>query len=558
MKEKHWPHREQYFLGADKRTKEDVLLEDISLLERYVRELTTFFPLPLCFVSSLGVILEVNPMFEEEFGYKFHELIGEPLSLIVSEEDAKHIVKETLTKESMRGLERVCVAKGGRKISASLFAKVRRDEKGQPIGLFLSIFDLTDIKKAEREVQEKMEELALRTKELEDSRKALLNMLEDIEEARRLALDERDKTVSIIANLVDGLFVFDAEDKVSFVNPEAERMCGVQTSMLMGKSLQDFSSIEKLQPLADGLAYGLNEAISRREIFLEDGRTAEVSVIPMKTEQKRIGSIVVLHDVTREREVEKMKTEFVSIAAHQLRTPLSAVKWTLRMLLDGDMGKLEESQEDFLLKTYKSNERMIELVNDLLNVTKIEEGKFLSKPIFLNIAEVIGAAVRSVKEEAVHKHIAMRFSKPKSAVPPITADEEKIRFAVQNLLDNALRYTPKGGSVSVALKVKGSHIEVSVQDTGIGIPADEQHRLFEKFFRASNAKKIDTEGSGLGLYMVKNIIEAHGGHISFETKEQKGSIFTFVLPVAQYKRGKLVAQGDKAAYYKREEQAPAV
>ncbi|MBI2573972.1 MAG: PAS domain S-box protein [Candidatus Wildermuthbacteria bacterium] len=536
--------------GEKQRDKLTVLMEDVALMERYVHELTTFFPLPLCFISPLGVILEVNPMFEEEFGYAFHELIGEPLSAITSKENADSIVKEILAKESIRGRECVFFTKKEKKISTSLFAKVRRDEKEQVLGFFLSIFDLTEIKEAEREIKKNMEELAERTREIEDSRKALLNMLEDVEEARRLATDERDKTVSIITNLVDGLFVFDSEDRVSFVNPEAERMFDAQARNILGKSLSDLASVDGLQPLADALAYGLNEAISRQEIYPKNTRTAEVSVIPMKTEHKRVGSIVVLHDVTREREVEKMKTEFVSIAAHQLRTPLSAIKWTLRMLLDGDMGKLEENQKEFLLKTYRSNERMIELVNDLLNVTKIEEGKFLSQRVPLNIVDIVSSAVRSFKEEAAHKRIALRFSKPKTALPRISADEEKIRFAAQNLLDNALRYTQPGGSVVVNLRQNGKQIEASFQDTGIGIPAEEQRHVFEKFFRASNAKKIDTEGSGLGLYMVKNIIEAHGGQLSFATKENKGSTFVFVLPIAGRKTPPRVARGAKEAYHK--------
>lgn len=522
-------------------------MEDINLLERYLHELTTFFPLPLCFVSPLGVVLEVNPMFEEVFGYSPRELIGEPLSSIMPKEDAERVVKETLSRESIKGEECVFSAKGDKKISASLFTKLRRDESKQALGFFLSLFDLSEIKKAEREIQEKMRELAERTRELEDSRKSLLNMLEDIEEARRLATDERDKTVSIIANLVDGLFVFDAQDRVSFVNPEAERMFAIRAKELLGKSLDELSSMGDLESLTGALAYGLHEPLSRREIYPRDTRTAEVSVIPMKTEQKRVGSIVVVHDVTREREVERMKTEFVSIAAHQLRTPLSAIKWTLRMLLDGDLGALAEHQKEFLLKTYHTNERMIGLINDLLNVTKIEEGKFLSQLSPISMEAIIDGAVKSYKEEAKHRNITLRFTKPNIPLPRIAADEEKMRFVAQNLLDNALRYTPQKGLITITARSVDDHIEVSVRDNGIGIPEHEQRHLFEKFFRASNAKKIDTEGSGLGLYMVKNIIEAHGGQLSFTTQENKGTSFTFTLPVAI--RTKRVAKGKKTAYH---------
>lgn len=234
-----------------------------------------------------------------------------------------------------------------------------------------------------------------------------------------------------------------------------------------------------------------------------------------------------------EKEVELLKTEFVSLAAHQLRTPLSGMKWTLQGFLEGDFGILTNEQKEFLGRTYLSNEKMINLINDLLNVTRIEEGRYLYHPVPVQLKDVIGSLVKSYQEEARRRGILLTFFCSEKELPQVLADEEKIRLATENLIDNALRYTLKGGKVTVSLKRDTENIEVSIQDTGIGVPDHERHRVFEKFFRAENARKIDTQGSGLGAYLAKNIVEAHEGKIWLESEEGRGTTFTFAIPILQ-------------------------
>jgi signal transduction histidine kinase len=225
-----------------------------------------------------------------------------------------------------------------------------------------------------------------------------------------------------------------------------------------------------------------------------------------------------------------MKTEFVSISAHQLRTPLSAIKWTLKMFLDGDLGELTKEQREFLEKTYQSNERMISLINDLLNVTRIEEGRYLYRVVLTDIVKICQSITDSYKEEIKKRNLKMVFHKPKK-LPMVKVDVEKISLAIQNLIENSIRYTPAGGEIEIFLKEKKNEIEFSIKDTGIGIPKDQQHRVFTKFFRAPNATKMATEGSGLGLFITKNVVEAHGGKIWFESEEGKGTTFYFTLPI---------------------------
>jgi signal transduction histidine kinase len=233
----------------------------------------------------------------------------------------------------------------------------------------------------------------------------------------------------------------------------------------------------------------------------------------------------------REKLIERMKTEFVSLAAHQLRTPLSAIKWALRMVLDEETGNISQEQRDLLERTYQSNERMIDLINDLLNVSRIEEGRFLYEPANASPEEIADTAVDNLKEKARSKNIELICQKPASPLPLVKIDKEKINIALTNLVTNAINYTHPGDKITINLFFNAGNVEFSVHDNGVGIPKNEQNRIFTKFFRASNVVKMDTSGTGLGMFITKNIIEAHGGKIWFESEENKGTTFYFTLPI---------------------------
>jgi signal transduction histidine kinase len=261
---------------------------------------------------------------------------------------------------------------------------------------------------------------------------------------------------------------------------------------------------------------------------------SEVPLLP-RAEGEIPGNLIILHDITREKVVERMKTEFVSVAAHQLRTPLSAIKWTLRILLDGDLGEISKEQRGFIENTYQANERMIALINDLLNVTRIEEGRYLFKLNAADLPEIVRSILDSYKDEITKRKVTVEFRKPRPSLPKVMVDVEKIKLVFQNLFDNAIRYTQQGGKITLSFESRPDQIEFLIKDTGLGIPKDQKERIFTKFFRAANVMKVDTEGSGLGLFIAKNIINAHGGKIWFESEEGQGTAFHFVLPV---KKGK--------------------
>ena len=239
------------------------------------------------------------------------------------------------------------------------------------------------------------------------------------------------------------------------------------------------------------------------------------------------------HDISRQKLVEKLKTEFVSLSAHQLRTPLSGIKWNLQMLIGGSFGKLTTEQEAFLRMSYRANERMIKLIDDLLDVTKIEEGRYLYYIRKENIVKIVEETIKSLREKIKQKNLDFNFLKPEEKVPKIEIDTEKIAICVQNLLTNAIIYNNPKGKVTVSVKYdkKKKEVLIKVKDNGMGIPVTQQKRIFSKFYRASSAIKKETSGSGLGLYITKNVIEAHNGEIWFKSKEGKGSTFYFTLPI---------------------------
>lgn len=370
-----------------------------------------------------------------------------------------------------------------------------------------------------------LEELAAR-------QKATLKILEEVQEARKNVEEEKEKTDTIVTNFSDGLLVIDSENKISLVNPQAEIFFDVRQEEVIGKSVSELLDFSKLKPLMELLGAKIKE-VSRIELPLRENLTLEISTTPLARGQKVLGNLVIAHDVTREKMIERMKTEFVSLVAHQLRTPLSAIKWTLKILLDKELGEITAEQQDFLQKTYLSNERMISLINDLLNVARIEEGRYLYKTTLTSLEQITKSVIESRKGEINRRKLKFKFDKPKSSLPLISADVEKITLIIQNLLDNAVKYTTEGGEVVISLRLGKGAVEFSIKDSGVGIPRDQQNRVFTKFFRGANVIRLETEGSGLGLFIVKNIVEAHGGKIWFESKEGQGSTFYFTLPVKQ-------------------------
>ncbi|MDD3480979.1 MAG: ATP-binding protein [Patescibacteria group bacterium] len=229
------------------------------------------------------------------------------------------------------------------------------------------------------------------------------------------------------------------------------------------------------------------------------------------------------------RELDKAKDEFISMASHQLRTPLTAIKGYLSMLLEGDAGEIRVSQYDFVNEAFQGANRMVGLINDLLNVSRMETGRFFLEPVEVDMEKVVNEEVKQLTKQAKEKGLKLEV-KVSGKIPKVWVDETKIRQVVMNFADNAIYYTTKG-SVTVSLEADKTYVIYKVKDTGIGVPKEQQKNLFEKFFRADNARHVRPDGTGLGIYLARRVIDDHGGELVFESVEGKGSTFGFKIPI---------------------------
>ncbi len=255
-----------------------------------------------------------------------------------------------------------------------------------------------------------------------------------------------------------------------------------------------------------------------------------VTASPILLNGKPLGAIEVFRDITFEQEVDRMKSEFISLASHQLRTPLSAIKTYTHMLSDGYMGKLNTVQKKSLSTIIGATNRMNELISTLLNITRMESGTIAVTSKLLQLDKVVEEVLAELAVMAGGKSINLELQKRGRLSTSIKTDALLVKEILSNLVSNAIKYTPDHGNVSVTLKPRRADILVAVIDSGWGIPKLSQDQVFNKFFRAQNIVKRETTGTGLGLYLVKGLIETLGGQIWFQSEEDKATTFFFILP----------------------------
>ena len=515
------------FVSKDKSQK--TLLEreqDAHRGKLQFQTLWDFLPMAVCRIDLGGRITEANQAFLRLTSFNPGAVLEKPLNQFFT---AKLKLEEIISSFAKTGRnqdqEIILIDYFKKQIPVHINLAPTDDHQGY----YIAIINVAPIKELQQDMEAKIKE---RTADIENSRTALLNMLEDTEEARSRAEEEKVKTETIFANFVDGLLVFDLDESLQLMNEQAEKFLGVKGGALLKKTMAELLRNEKIKPLLDILD-GRQKEIFRKEFSINSEQIFEATSMFVVSGQKKISFLVIIHDVTRERAIEDLKSQFVSVAAHQLRTPLSIIKWGLGMFLGGDVGRLTKDQKDLLNKTYQTNERMIKLVNDLLNVSKIEEGRYLYQPKVVNIEDMVKQIFNNSEELAKKKKIKFELDIDKNKKDKLVKiDAEKIELAIKNIIDNAINYTPASGKVTIDLSRAGDAINLEIKDTGVGIPEKQQDRVFSRFFRAANVVKMETDGTGLGLFIAKNVIEAHGGKISFKSKEGQGTDFLITLPAA--------------------------
>lgn len=288
--------------------------------------------------------------------------------------------------------------------------------------------------------------------------------------------------------------------------------------LVIGFSLPGADISKSETDLIDRLSEGIGVALDNKLLFEENQRVLK----QLKESNFKLLAL------------DEAKDDFISMASHQLRTPLTSVKGYVSMVLEGDAGKVNPQQKQLLTQAFFSSQRMVYLIADLLNVSRLRTGKFIVDKSPVNLADVVEQEVDQLIETAESRNLKLTYKKPKH-FSEIMLDDTKIRQVVMNFMDNAIYYTPTGGRINIDLKETPATIELRVEDNGIGVPRSEKHHLFTKFYRAGNARNARPDGTGLGLFMAKKVVIAQGGALIFESQEGKGSTFGFIFSKAKLK-----------------------
>ncbi|TAN57503.1 MEKHLA domain-containing protein [Patescibacteria group bacterium] len=348
---------------------------------------------------------------------------------------------------------------------------------------------------------------------------------------------EKEFPEMIIRSMGDCLIAIDPAFKMIKANQAALDLLEYRTDELLNQSVEKIFEPE-VRPLVESkkfselFKFGFSKDVEINFIS-KTGRKIPVSISAAAMQNKKgkiMGIVFVAKDMRIYKEVDRAKSEFIAIAAHQLRTPLSIVKWTFRMLLDRDFGTLNQDQNKVLGDGSSVVENMIKLVSDLLDVARIEEGRFSLKIIPVKIDKILQEIADAYKPKLGEKKMELKII-TRGILPDIELDANKIRLALENIIDNAIKYSPAESIIAAEIEASNRNIEIRIKDSGIGIPVGEQNKIFSKFFRSKNAVRKETMGSGLGLYIVKNIVEMHGGTVRFFSEEDKGTVFYINLPI---------------------------
>lgn len=378
--------------------------------------------------------------------------------------------------------------------------------------------DMTNMKRVQEVLDARTAELDIATKKIvEETRNAL---------KFKMATDGSIQAVSITT----------PDGKIIYVNQAWTLLNGYEAYEVIGKTHRMLKSIDTNSDIYKQMYEIINkgQAFKNEDIFniRKDGTKyqASLTVVPIKEGNEILFFAGLSEDITQRKEVDKAKTEFVSLASHQLRTPLSAIRWYSEMLLSKYVGELNEKQRSYVQEIYHGNIRMVDLVNALLNTSRIDLGTFAVEPEPINLVEIAESVLLELTPQMTERkqEVERNFQ---FAPKEYNADPKLMRIVFQNLLSNSVKYTQIGGKIGVEISIKGPDLYISIWDNGYGIPRHQQGQMFQKLFRADNVRQKDTEGTGLGMYIIKAIVESAHGRIWFDSEEDKGTKFHVLMPL---------------------------
>jgi len=426
---------------------------------------------------------------------------------------------------------------------------------GYSITVIYSLKLFLDVRLVLKDIKERIEEiskgnfqdkfLVRKRGEFEELTLAIDSLSSKLKEMTESALDERERMKIILESMTEGVLIVDEEEKIVLFNAALEKMFDLKVDNSLSKYiLEVIRNVDLREILSEVISYG--ESRSKEiNLYYPSKRILLVRVTPLTKEEisdlrgeksledkreltrRSLGAIAIFHDITELRQIDKMRHDFVANVSHELRTPLASLKLMVETLLDGALED-EEASKNFLEKIYLETDRLARLVSDLLDLSKIDSGGLKLNYRQVSLADLVDLVITKLEMNTNLAGLEVKVDIPENLT--LYADEDKLSQIMINLLDNAIRFTPRGGSIRVEASQKDKEVTISVSDTGIGIPKEAIPRIFERFYRVDRARSREAGGTGLGLSIVKNLVKAHKGRIEVESEEGQGTKFAIILP----------------------------
>ena len=406
----------------------------------------------------------------------------------------------------------------------------------------IKINDISKIKFFEDELKKSLKDSETQTTQLTFTKRAMVNVMEDLQLERDKAFslaDDLEKFKLAVENASDHIVITDPDGITLFANAAVAKITGYSKEEVIGTKAGKLWSL----PMGKEFYTKFWDVIKNQKTTFEgeiqnkrkngEKYYAQVTISPILNDKGEVEFFVGIEkDITKSKEIDKVRSEFVSVASHQLRTPLTSIKWYIELLREDDKN-LTDAQKNIFKEIEDSNSRMISLVNDLLNVSRIETGeKYKMEKKWENIITLLRTVVDEQQIIAGSKNITINLDNGGFNEFMMSFDRSKLYQAIANLINNAIKYSKNDSTIELKFTQNGDNaVSISVIDHGIGIPESEKYRVFEKFFRAENALKVQTDGTGLGLYFAKSVVTSHGGEIVFDSVEGQGTTFTIKLPI---------------------------
>ena len=520
---KTFRENEQEFLKWLARAEDNITIKGES---NYIKEINRNY------TSYLELFNDFNGIeSNQKRDFYYTEIMNNFYKLKNSIRDLRAINQDTMVKAQKKADSRA-----NRAIISTLAISVAAIIIALIFGFYLSNIILKPIKRlknavqsvAERNFNQKIDVKS--SDEIGELATEFNNMIERLQEYEKINInklvEERDKSEAIVNNITSPLLVTNNDNKVTMMNQTAKDLFDIKEEELNIHFLEIINNEELLKKLTnrdEEIDQTIDLEINDKEYHF---KVSSNSVFDEEGNRKY--TVTIMEDVTKLKEIDDMKSDFVSTVSHEFRTPLTSMNMSLNMLLGEDVGEINEEQRELLEATSEDCERLNNLVDDLLDLSKIESGKIKMEFGKTDVKKVINSTMKPFENQVKEENIQLKEDNIEEGLIA-WADSNKISWVISNLIGNAIRYTPEDGKISVGARRTGSNIEVYVEDTGIGISEEYQDKIFDKFVRANN-NDDSASGTGLGLAISREIIEAHNGSIWVDSKEGEGSKFYFRIP----------------------------